>query len=202
MGHKAMRQQDSTFAVNRFQCEQRLQISRRSCLAIAIWISIQPETYAAKPPLVLALDQTLFWYLGNAASQLITSDSLQTTRTIAGLNDDDVVIVVMDLACRSSQALLNEVTQRVKARHAKVYGVGLAPFSFEGARRNADASRGRRQLHHQTDAYKVVSSEDATEKLGNDVSQQEVRGYLIGAIWQAVSNIQSFRFIHNETQAP
>lgn len=188
MGYKAMRQQDSTFAVNRFQCEQRLQISRRSCLAIAIWISIHPKTYSAKPPLVLALDQTSFWYLGNAASQLITSDSLQTTRTIAGLNDDNVVIVVMDLACRSSQALLNEVTQRVKARHAKVYGVGLAPFSFEGARRNTDARRGWRQLHHQTDAYKVVSSEDATETLGDYVSQEEVQGYLISAIKYAVDS--------------
>lgn len=184
-----MKQQNSTFSANRFQCEHRLQISRRNWLGIGIWMSIQPKTYAAKPPLVLALDQTSFWYLGNAASQLITFDSLQTTRTIASLNDDDVAIVVMDLACRTSQALLNEVTQRVKTRHAKVYGVGLAPFKFEGANRHSDARHGWLQLHDQTDGCKVVRSEEAAERLGEDVTWEEVQGYLVRAIQQAVRQI-------------
>lgn len=184
-----MKQQDSTFAANRFQCEHRLQISRRNWLGIGIWMSIQPKTYAAKPPLVLALDQTSFWYLGHAASQLITADNLQTTRTIASLNDDDVAIVVMDLACRSSQALLNEVTQRVKTRHAKVYGVGLAPFKFESASRHSDARHGWLQLHDQTDGCKVVRSEEAAERLGDDVRWQEVQGYLIEVMRQAVNDI-------------
>jgi hypothetical protein len=182
MGHKAMKQPNSSLAANQFQCEHRMQISRRNWLGIGIWMSIQPKTYAAKPPLVLALDQTSFWYLGNAASQLITADSLQTTRTIASLNDDDVAIVVMDLACRSSQALLNEVTQRVKARHAKVYGVGLAPFKFEGPTRHSDGRHGWLQLHEQTDGYKVVRSEEAAERLGEDVTWEEAQGYLMEAI--------------------
>lgn len=152
-------------------------------------MSIQPKTYAAKPPLVLALDQTSFWYLGNAASQLITFDSLQTTRTIASLNNDDVVIVVMDLACRSSQALLNKVIQRVKTRHAKIYGVGLAPFKFEGASRRSDARHGWLQLHEQTDGCKVVRSEEAAERLGEDVTWEEVQGYLIGAIKYSVDQL-------------
>lgn len=183
-----MKPQSSTSTANRFQCEHRLQISRRNWLGIGIWMSIQPKTYAAKPPLVLALDQTSFWYLGNAASQLITADSLQITRTIASLNDDDVAIVVMDLACRASQALLKEVTQRVKTRHTKVYGVGLAPFKFEGPTRHSDARHGWLQLHDQTDGYKVVRSDEAAERLGENVTWEEAQGYLVGAIKYAVDS--------------
>lgn len=186
-----MKPANSTFAADYFDREKYTRISRRNWLGIGIWMSIQPKTYAAKPPLVLALDQTSLWYLGNAASQLITADSSQTTRTIASLNDDDVAIVVMDLACRSSQALLNQVTQRVKSRHAKVYGVGLAPFRFEGASRHSDGRHGWLQLHEQTDGYKVVRSEEAAERLGEDVTWEEAQGHLSEAVLRSVTNLAS-----------
>lgn len=173
----------------RIHCDTRMEISRRNWLGMGIWMSIQPKTHAEKPMWVLALDELSFWYLGNATSQLVTVASLQTIRNLVRVNDDNKVVVVMDLGSQASHALLNEVTQYVRKRHATVYGIGLAPFKFEGPARQTNTRFGWLQLQDQTDGCRLVRSEEAAEMLGANVTWTEVQGYLMEVIQQAASTV-------------
>jgi len=80
------------------KCLPNLRLSRRNFLGVGFGIAALPQARATKPALVLALDATVFWYLGDMASELMTPSGLHRSPGIASLHQGDAVVVVMELA--------------------------------------------------------------------------------------------------------
>lgn len=164
-------------------------VPRRGFLVACVGIALMPAAQAAKPALVLALDPTALWYLGTMASELIQPRGLNLNGIFSRLDQYGAVVVAMDLACPNSQELLLSVTRSVRARDAKVYGVGLSPFDFEGEERKRCAFQGMLQLQRQTDGYRLVRSDEAAEALGWDATWDAGQQHLVDIIQSAVAEL-------------
>ena len=164
-------------------------VSRRDWLVACGGVALLSETQATKPPLVLALDPTAHWYLGTMPAELIQSNGSNLNGIISSLNQYSAVVVAMDLACLDSQENLRSVTQSVRARDAKVYGVGLSPFDFEGEKKKRRAYQGLLQLQRQTDGYRLVRSAEAVEALGWDATWAAGQQHLADTIQRLVAEL-------------
>ena len=82
-------------------------VSRRDWLVACGGVALLSETQATKPPLVLALDSTAYWYLGTMPAELIQSNGSNLNGIISSLNQYSAVVVAMDLACLDSQENLD-----------------------------------------------------------------------------------------------
>ena len=157
-------------------------LARRSLLGAAIGAAVLPPISAAKPPLVLALDTTALFYLEGLNAQLVTRNSLVELNGAASRGRFNAVVVVMDLAWPESEKLLKQIAACTKVRDIKVYGVGLAPFSFEGLLRIVQAKAAWLELQQHTDMCKLIRSDEAAELLGCNVTCDEAERYLLGTI--------------------
>ena len=166
-------------------------LARRSLLGAAIGAAVLPPISAAKPPLVLALDTTALFYLEGLNAQLVTRNSLVELNGAASRGRFNAVVVVMDLAWPGSEKLLKQIVAGTKVRDIKIYGVGLAPFSLGGSPPIVRAKAAWFELQQQTDKCKLIRSDEAVERLGWEVTQDEAHGYLAANICNALNKLQT-----------